>query len=168
VVSGALLAGFLAAAPFAAHAAGSWAYATSAREAQAQQATIRQVPAILMQTPSPTAAFPGSGLASHSAGARWRAPDGRERAGELVVPSGAGPGDTVPVWVDQAGRLADPPLSRVQLAARAQLAAELAAGALGIALAAANWLTRWLLDRRRMAAWDADWLATGPRWSRQR
>src|SRR5690242_1211965 len=72
VVSGALLAGFLAAAPFAAHAAGSWAYATSAREAQAQQATIRQVPAILMQTPSPTAAFPGSGVASHSAGARWR------------------------------------------------------------------------------------------------
>jgi hypothetical protein len=168
VVSGALLAGFLAAALFAAHAAGSWAYATSAREAQAQQATIRQVPAILMQAPSPTAAFPGAGVVSLSAGARWRAPDGRERTGELVVPSGAGAGGAVPVWVDQAGQLADPPLSRVQLTARAQLARELAAGALGIALAAANWLTRWLLNRRRMAAWDADWLATGPRWSRQR
>jgi hypothetical protein len=168
VVSGALLAGFLAAAPFAAHAAGSWAYATSAREAQAQQATIRQVPAILMQTPSPTAALPGAGVVSLSADARWRAPDGRERTGELVVPSGAGAGDAVPVWVDQAGQLADPPLSRVQLTARVQLARELAGGALGIALAAANWLTRWLLDRRRMAAWDADWLATGPRWSRQR
>ena len=74
----------------------------------------------------------------------------------------------MPVWVDQAGQLADPPLSRVQLTARAQLARELAAGALGIALAASSWLTRWLLDRRRMAAWDADWLATGPRWSRLR
>jgi len=70
--------------------------------------------------------------------------------------------------VDQAGQLAGPPLSHVQLAARAQLARELAVGALGIAVAAASWLTRWALDRCRMAAWDADWLATGPRWSRQR
>ncbi len=168
IVSGALLAGFLAAAPFAAHAAGSWAYAASAREAQAQRATIRQVPAILAQSPSLSAAFPGAGAASLSVVACWRAPDGQERTGELVVPSGAGAGSAVPVWVDRAGQLAGPPLSRGQLAARAQLAAELAVGALGIALAAASWLTRRLLDRRRMAAWDADWLATGPRWSRRR
>lgn len=43
VVFCALLAGFLAAAPFAMHTAGSWTYATSAREAQAQRATLRQV-----------------------------------------------------------------------------------------------------------------------------
>src|SRR5690348_13080848 len=51
---------------------------------------------------------------------------------------------------------------------RAQLAAELAAGSLVIALAVAAWLTRRAFDRRRMVAWDADWLATGPRWSPRR
>jgi len=92
VVLGMLIAGFLAAAPFAAHAAGNWAYATYAREA----------------------------------------------------------------------------LSRAQLSARAQLAAEFAVGILAIAVAAAGWLARRVLDRRRMAAWGADWLATGPRWSPRR
>jgi len=32
-----------------------------------------------------------------------------------------------------------------------------------LALAAA--LIRWVLNKRRMAAWDADWHATGPRWT---
>jgi hypothetical protein len=29
-------------------------------------------------------------------------------------------------------------------------------------------LVRRALDRRRMAAWDRDWLATGPRWTPRR
>jgi hypothetical protein len=168
VVAGVLLAGFLAAAPFAAHTAGSWAYATSAREAQAQRATLRQVPATLMQVPAPAASYPVAGTVPLGVRARWRAPDGQEQAGELVVPAGATAGSTVPVWVDQGGRLAGPPLSRVQLVTRVQLARELAAGALAVALVTAAWLTRRLLDRRRMAAWDADWLATGPRWTPRR
>ena len=138
VVFCALLAGFLAAAPFAAHTAGSWAYATSAREAQAQRATLRQVPAAQI--------VPAA----------------------QVVPAGATAGSTSRVWVDRTGRLADPPLGHVQLVTRSQLAAELADGALAIALATAAWLIRRMLDRRRMAAWDADWLATGPRWSPRR
>jgi hypothetical protein len=168
VVLGALLVGFFAAAPFAAHAAGSWAYAASAREAQAQRATLRQVPAMLLQAPSQAASYPDAGTVPLGISARWQAPDGQVRTGELFVPSGATAGSTVPVWVDRAGRLADPPLSPTQLATRAQLAAELATGALAIGLAVAGWLTRRALDRRRMAAWDADWLATGPRWSPRR
>jgi hypothetical protein len=168
VVAGALIAGFLAAVPFAAHAAGSWAYSASRREAQTQRATLRQVPATLMQAPAPSASSPGSGTVPLCVAARWRAPDGQERTGELVVPAGAAAGSTVPVWVDQAGRLAGPPLSRVQLVTRAQLARELAAGALAIALVMPAWLSRRMLDRRRIAAWDADWLATGPRWTPRR
>jgi hypothetical protein len=95
-------------------------------------------------------------------------PDGQVQTGELFVQAGAAAGTTVPVWVDRAGRLARPPFGRVQLTARAQLARELTAVALGIALVAAMGLTRRGLDRRRMAAWDADWLATGPRWSPRR
>ena len=48
-VLGLLLAAFLAGLPFAAHVAGSWAYATSAREAQAQRASLHQVPATLLK-----------------------------------------------------------------------------------------------------------------------
>jgi hypothetical protein len=39
VVFGALLAGFLAVAPFAAHAAGAWGHDAAARQAQAQRAS---------------------------------------------------------------------------------------------------------------------------------
>ncbi|HTQ90105.1 MAG TPA: hypothetical protein VMK84_11485 [Streptosporangiaceae bacterium] len=165
VMLGALLAAFLAAAPFAAHAGGSWAYATYAREAQAQRAMLRQVPATLLQAPPDVTAYPGAGVISRAFDARWRAPDGRLRTGELFVPPGAAAGSTVPVWVDRSGRLAGPPLGHAQLATRAQLARELAAGTLAIVLITIGWLARRSLDRRRMAAWDADWLANGPRWS---
>ena len=168
VVLGVLITGFLAAAPFAAHAAGNWAYAASAREAQAQRAGLSEVPATLLRVPPQGDSYPGAGTVPPSVEARWRAPDGQVRTGELFVPSGATAGSTVPVWVNKAGRLAVPPLSRAQLATRAQLAAELAAGSLVIALAVAAWLTRRAFDRRRMVAWDADWLATGPRWSPRR
>jgi hypothetical protein len=35
----------------------------------------------------------------------------------------------------------------------------------GIVLAACYWLSRLVLDRRRLAAWDSDWGLTGPRWT---
>lgn len=168
VMLGVLLAMFLAAAPFAAHAAGSWAHATYARQAQAQRAVLRQVPATLLQAPSKLTAFPGAGVVPLGVDARWLAPDGQARTGLLFVPADATAGSTVLVWVDHAGRLADPPLGRTQLATRAQLAGEAAVGALAIALAVTGWLARRSLNRRRLAAWDADWLATGPRWTPRR
>jgi hypothetical protein len=168
VVLGALLAAFLAVAPFAAHAAGSWAYAVSAREAQAQRATLRQIPATLLQTPSKVISYPGAGVIPLAVDARWRAPDGQMKTGMLFAPLGATAGSTVLVWVNHAGQLADPPLGHPQLITRAQLAREFAAGAVAIVLIVIGWLVRRSLDRRRMAAWDADWLATGPRWSPRR
>ncbi len=165
---GALLAAFLAIAPFAAHAAGSWAYATYAREAQAQRAALRQVPATLLQASPKITAYPGAGVILLATDARWRAPDGQLRTGLLFAPSGAVSGSTVPVWVDRSGRLANPPLGRTQLATRAQRARELAVGVLAITLAVIAWLARRSLDRWRMAAWDADWLATGSRWTPRR
>jgi hypothetical protein len=71
-------------------------------------------------------------------------------------------------WTNQAGQLADPPLGPTQLASRALLAEAAAVGSLATVLIVAGWLARRSLDRRRLAAWDADWLATGPRWSPRR
>jgi hypothetical protein len=50
IVLGALLAGFLAAAPFAAPAAGAWGHDSTARQAQAQRASLVQVTATLLRS----------------------------------------------------------------------------------------------------------------------
>ena len=165
VVLGALLAAFLAAAPFAAHAAGSWAHASAVRDAQAQRASLHQVTATLLGA---APVLSGYGLASDFAvEARWRAPDGRVRTGELLVTATAAAGHSTRIWVDRAGRLTGP-LSRDQVTGRVQLAVGVAVGGLAVLLIVAAWLVRGGIDRRRMAAWDADWLATGPRWTPRR
>jgi len=156
-----VLAAFLAIAPFAAHAAGSWAYATSAREAQAQRAELRKVPATLLQAPSHVTSYPTAGVIpspSTRAGGR--------RTGRY------GPASCPPVRRDRGQRRAGvgrpgrpagrSPPGRAQLVTRAHLAEEVAVGTLAIALIAACRLARRAPDRCRMAAWDADWLATGP------
>jgi len=166
-VLGLLLAAFLAGAPFATHAAGSWAYATSAREAQAQRASLHQVPATLLKAaPAWNAYTNGRGVLKVDA--RWRAADGQVRTGDVFVLGEAAAGSTVLVWTNRAGQLTGPPLGPTQLVSRAQLAAGAAAGSLAVALIAAAWLVRRSLNRRRLAAWDADWLANGPRWSQRR
>jgi len=79
-------------------------------------------------------------------------PVAQVRTGILFLPFGASAGSAVPVWVDRAGQLADPPAGRVQLVTRSHRAEEVADGTLAIALIAASWLARRALDRRRMAA----------------
>jgi hypothetical protein len=163
---GVLLTAFLAAAPFAARAAGSWAYAASAREAQAQQAGAHQVPATLLQAAPPLSAYAAG--AAPDVDARWRAPDGQMRTGQVLVSSAAAAGSTVLVWTNQEGQLADPPLRHTQVVMRAEQAAVGAVISLAIMLFAMGWLARRSLDRRRLAAWDAEWLANGPSWRPRR
>jgi hypothetical protein len=163
-VLGVLLAAFLAAAPFAAHAAGSWVYATSAREAQAQQAALHQVRATLLQAASPLDFAEGGTEVQ----ARWKAPDGQILTGEVFVASTAPVGSTVTVWVNQAGQLTDSPLAYSQVTGRADLARGSAVAFLAVLLTILGWTARRVLDRRRLAAWEMDWLATGPRWSPRR
>jgi len=161
---GVLLAAFLAGAPFAAHVAGSWTYATSVREAHAQQAAFRQVPATLLQAAASWSVSEGGAEAP----ARWQAPDGQTRTGQVFVSGDAPAGSTVMVWVDQAGHLTDSPLQQGQVTGRADMARVLAVAALAVTLIVVGWAARWALDRRRLAAWDREWLSTGPRWSSRR
>ena len=87
------------------------------------------------------------------------------RTGEVLVLSGAPAGSTVMVWTNQAGQLTDPPLQHSQVTGRMYLSEGLAVAALAVALITVGAVARWALDRRRLAAWDAEWLATEPRWS---
>ena len=166
IMLGALLAGFLAAAPFAAQAAGAWGHDAAARQAQAQRASLVQVTATLLRA-SPVLSGYGS-TSGFAVEARWRAPDGPVRTGELFVTADVAASPSTRIWVDQTGRLTGPPLSRDQMTGRAQLAAGVAVGGLAVVLAIAGWLVRRALDRRRLCGWDAGWLANGPRWSPRR
>ena len=116
VVLAALLAAFLAVAPFAALAAGHWASASAAREAQAQRASLTQVTATLVRN-APIWSGYGSG-AGVVTQARWRTPDGQARTGEVFVTAVALAGGTVRIWVDRTGRRVNPPLTRDQVAGR--------------------------------------------------
>ena len=125
---GVLLAAFLAGAPFAAHAAGSWTYATSAREAQAQQAALHQVPATLLQA----ARRPGpSGYGSAGRTARGTAPDRRGVTGGQLL------GD-LPARHRQAARSPGSPAA--QIARRSAQLTPVAAARWSEALAWRSWV----------------------------
>ncbi len=153
---------FLAGAPLAAATAGRLAGGSAARAASAYQATWHRVPAALL-TAAPA---PAPGNYQATVLATWKAPDGAPRTGRISVLPGQGANGTVMVWVDKAGRLTGPPLRSQPRGALA--ASVLAALATGVVLFCAGLLAHWVLERRRLAAWDADWRVTGPSWTRKR
>jgi hypothetical protein len=97
----------------------------------------------------------------------WAA-DGRVRTARVSVPPGAGRHGTVTVWVNGQGRLTGMPAAYPNL--RAEVAVFAVSAVLGLACAlSVAWAgARRLLDRRRMAAWEAEWRLIGPQWSRRR
>jgi len=162
VIVAGLAAASLAGAPLVAVAAGHYTYSYASRTAYAQRAW-RQVPAKLLTT------VPASGyLDQVTVRARWTAPDGTRRTGMVPAPPVAPAGGTVMVWVDAAGRLTGPPLQPAQARNQAVTAAILAPLVLGMIVLCAGQLAHGALEQRRLAAWGAEWRATGPRWTRQR
>jgi len=157
-----LMAVFLTGAPMLSVAAARWA-GHAAATAQRAARSWHRVPAVLLRG----APLPALGWAFGSSWvpARWTAPDGQERAGRIPVSSRLAAGRTVRLWVDTAGSPTGPPLSHGAAVASEALAAAFASVALGAVL---WWLAgagRWVLDRRRLAAWEAAWAAIGPQWT---
>ena len=90
------------------------------------------------------------------------------RTGQIFVSGSALAGSTVMVWTNQAGQVSESPLQQSQVTGRTVMAQVIAVAALAVTLIIVGWAARWVLDRRRLAAWGAEWLATGPRWSPRR
>jgi hypothetical protein len=159
-----LVAVFLIGAPVVSMAAVS---AASRLGAAGQQGTRpwRQVSAVVQKaTPTP----PDWELSGYSwAPARWTAPDGQARAGEIPVSSAVAAGQAVRIWVDQAGVLTGPPPNRGVVMADEAIAAAAAVAVLGIALMCLACAGKWVLDRRRLAGWAAAWAEVGPQWTRR-
>ena len=163
VVLAVLLAAFLVGAPLAALASGSWAHAIAQRAELAQAAARRQVAAVVLTAAGASAV--GSPNLTSVTSARWTAPDGMVVTGELPVPLGTRAGATVRVWTTRDGQLTSMPMGQAQVAYLAGLGEMAGAATVALLLALVEVLARRSLDKRRMAAWEADWQTTGPRWT---
>lgn len=153
---------FLVGAPFTALASGEWALANGHQTERTEQATWHLVPARVLKLTSQGGAGYGAQL---DAQARWTATDGKVVTGETPVPFGTAPGATVRVWITNDGQLTDAPMQDVQVTTQAYFAGTFSVVGLAVLLASTGMLARRVLDKRRMAAWDAEWRATGPRWT---
>ncbi|GAA4077301.1 Rv1733c family protein [Actinomadura miaoliensis] len=89
--------------------------------------------------------------------ARWRAPDGTARTGEIPAWPSAGKDGTRRIWVNTNGDLVARPLSREQVVVDTALAACWVVMGVGTPLAFVYALTRRVCDRRRAASWDRAW-----------
>lgn len=157
-----LLAVLLVSGPLLAVTAFRWAERAGIRQ-QHQQQAWRQVTASLLR--------PGSADVMAADGAwalaRWTAPDGQVRMGDVPVIGAGRAGATVRMWVDHQGWPVGPPLSRRQLADRAIGTGILAVAALVLLLSGLGLLAHCLIDRRRLAGWDAAWASVEPSWTRR-
>jgi hypothetical protein len=157
-----LVAVFLAGAPVVSMVA----IDASGRIAGGQQArSWRQVSAVVQQAaPTP----PAWELSGYSwVRARWTAPDGQARAGQVPVSTAVAAGQTVRVWVNAAGTPTGPPPNPAAVVADQAAAALVALVVLAITLLCLTCAVRWALDRHRRANWEAEWAAVGPQWTRR-
>jgi len=157
---------FLAAAPWAAMTAWHRAYQAASGTVNAQR-SWHQVPAVLLAGAPLAGGFGAAAPGRWSRPGRWAGPGGAPRTGTVAAPPGAPAGRTILMWVDAAGRPAGQPLHRSQVRAEAATAAVLAPLLLGVLASCAGLLAHGGLGLRRMAAWDTDWRATEPRWTRR-
>jgi hypothetical protein len=161
VVLTVLVTAFLIGTPFAALAAGAWVHGMAQRAQLAQEASRYQVTAVVQAVTAPS----GGGNLPWQAQARWRAPDGQQVTHEVPVPAGTAVGEKLPVWTDRTGDFTTAPLADSQVAGQTVCGEALGVIILAGGLTLAGSLALWALNKRRMAAWDADWHTTGPRWS---
>ncbi len=165
-----LLAGlFVAAAagaPLAAEAASGAAHAGALRVQHEQLATEFRVTAVLTQPA-------GSSVNGYALSvdvptrASWKSVSGGHQVGEVLALAGSAKGTDVPIWTDQDGDPVSPPITAAQIAGQGDTGA---IGAVAVVVAlflTGTGVTRYVLHRRRLAAWEADWLLTAPTWNRQ-
>jgi hypothetical protein len=167
IVFGGLLVAAAVGAPVAATAGGQWAYASAQQAARVQREISHQVPAVVLALP---AKVPGgySVTATIPAQAQWTAPDGAVRTGEITVPADSVKGKDLTIWTDWAGTVMNPPLTPTQIADQRTFGTVVGTLLTLVTIAVAAGFTRLFMNRRRMAAWDADWEVTAPIWTRQR
>lgn len=163
----ALAAAVLGAVPVVSVTVGRTVHGSLTAAAGARAAALHRVTAVL-ERDAPRHLEPGSAeaeLARYPAPVRWTGPDGRVHRGEAEVPAGVTAGSTVFVWCDAEGRAARAPMPAAEIRNRSIGWGAAAGAAVAVAGAVTHAVVGRVLDRRRLAAWDAAWAAAAPRWS---
>jgi hypothetical protein len=122
---------------------------------------------IVLVRAEPTA--DGSAQMSYSpvAQARWTAPDGTPRTGDIDVAADVRAGAEIAIWTDDNGTATLPPGGQNPIA-EATVAAVAVVLVLISGLVGMGAIVRDVLDRRRLRSWESEWQVVGPRWSRHR
>jgi len=164
ILAGALIA-LLAGGPFAAVAGGDFAHNLALATQQRQQATERQVTVVTVESAPQPKQLARQAYASVLA--RWTAPNGKQVADVIPVSAGTPIGTRELAWATLNGQLAAPPLLNSQVDDLTTLGQATSVVALVVALTLGWAGVRRGLDRRRFAAWDADWQAIDHRGTRR-
>ncbi|WP_210588668.1 hypothetical protein [Streptomyces sp. GESEQ-35] len=122
-----------------------------------QRAERQEVTAVLVEDAGdkPTASEADGDLVW--AEARWTAPDGQPRTGLTKVRPDSPAGSRVPVWTDRSGIMVAQPVSPGEARLQSALAGVLAGVVVGAVVIGGAYGARVVLDRRRMAQWEAEW-----------
>jgi hypothetical protein len=164
-----LIAVFLIAVPVSWFTVGQWIQKGGLREQRAQRSWHPE-PAVVVhgvhELPPTVVRLPLGATAQVLA--RWPGAGGRPETGLISVPvTQSATGTSIQVWVNHAGRVTGPPLVTSALAKRVRGVQVLAQVILVMLLTGVAVLTRWWLNRLRMARWEEEWASIGPRWSRR-
>ena len=156
----------LAGVPLASTSVGLAVDHTVIRQSQAERAADHQVRAALTQAaPAHGSPDPYSGVQTAWVPARWVAANGTIHFGQVLARAGSARGSTVAIWISAAGTATGPPATRGNIVSDVFIASTSTGLLLIVALVGLRVLGQYALDRWRMRAWDAEWRATGPRWT---
>ena len=157
---------FAALIPVAASVTGSLARAQNASVVRASHGWHHVTGHLLRSAPGPAQTDHGTNTWNEMALANWSF-EGRSYHGSIPVPAGSPAGSARIVRLDNAGVVQMPPLVPAQLADRIDTLTFIVMIAVAMMLMAVKGIVRRILDKRRLAAWESDWHAVGPRWSHQ-
>jgi hypothetical protein len=157
---------FLMLAPLVAGLAAMGVRADNAGVQRVQQSWHHGQAVLLKAAPGPASSDHGGNTWTEWAPARWTA-DGQQHTGEIPVPAGSTEGSRQTVWLDRAGHVMLPPMNPAEVSGTVDTAILLAVSVVAIVVAVSAGLIRWYLDQRRLATWEAAWIAVEPRWSHQ-
>jgi hypothetical protein len=163
-----LLVAFAAAAPFTVRAAAAGTRTLAEHSRVTALATRHEVTAITLEKAPPASDTPYTLITQTWVSAKWTAPDGRQRTGQIRVPDSTPEGSPERICVTGNGDVAAPPLPMTEIGGLADRAAFGAIMVVIFLFLTARSVIRRVINRQRMAAWDAEWAATEPRWNQQR
>lgn len=160
----AVIAAFLILGPLVAMGAIAVVHGHDAADWNAER-SLRTVPAVVLTAvPGPMESENPADTWLTWARARWSF-GGQEHVGMIPAPAGTRAEATVRVWLDRAGHVRLPPLSADTARDRVIVTTAMAVTGLAGLLACAGAVVGWVLNRRRLAAWDVGWRQVEPEWS---